>query len=238
MEYLFTITRDLFFKAPLPLRKAVNNTPYDRFIKRLYLPENINVAIVDTIKNDNDELLKKFKRNITKKSKILELYHVSREDYSHTQCDTSMSIFSHGFTRSNPYGNKGYGTYLANHGRYSLNWTGPDVPVIVCYVVDNDDGKVERYKSEIYSPESSSEYVIKDYSLIYPAYILKYKVEDNYCNEGNKYKCGYVAHGEFDCEKCDTKNEYGYATRCDCKYDTTDLADVIDKDHVEFELKN
>ena len=225
MEHLIkTIYNFISYES---IQKISHTAPIDNFMRKLYLPKTTNATIIDIIKNDNEELLNKFKRNITKKSKILELYHVSREDYSHDDCESTMSIFNNGFTMCNPYGNKGYGTYLANHGRYSLNWTGPNVPVLICYVVDNNDGKVERYKSEIYSPESSSEYVIKDFSLIYPAYILKYKVDDNLYKDNNDFKCGYVTHGEFDCEQCDTKNEYGYAKRCDCKYDTIDSYDIV-----------
>lgn len=194
-----------------------------RFEERLYLPSTMKFKLIDIEENNNPELKEKFLSQITGTSQILELYHVCRND---AEANTK-SILQKGFYPSyNPYNNKGTGTYFANHGRYSLTWAGQHAPVLVCHVIYNKNDKlVERYKSEIYSPGSaSSEYVVKNPLIIYPAYVLRYQIEGGFDRSHN---FGYVKHGGFGCFKCDTKNEYGNFKRCDCKYDEIDQSDII-----------
>jgi hypothetical protein len=193
-----------------------------KFKERLYISDKMEYKLINIEENPNSELKNKFLSKIKKNSKILELYHVCRNN---TEEDTK-SIFANGFRENyNPFSNKGIGTYFANHGRYPLTWVGCDVPVLICYIIFNEeDNLVERYKSEIYSPGYSSEYKVKDNSLIYPAYILRYNVKGRF---DNTEKCGYVEHGQFGCLECDTKNKYGNPKRCDCKYDYIDKDDII-----------
>lgn len=210
----------------------------ERFRERCYLPPSEDFKLIECTKNNNKKLSDNFKKHIKKGTKILELYHVCREDSSHTRCGNSDSIMEHGFTMCNPYGNKGYGIYLASHGRYSLNWTGPRVPVIVCHVIYNNedntsinnerDDIVNMYRSEIYSPKNSFEYRISNREHIYPAYMIKYNTVCNSEKKDSNFQQGYVKHGDFGCDVCDTKNEYGYATRCDCKLCNINFNDIID----------
>lgn len=205
-----------------------------RFKQRLYLPSNVNFEVHEFRENNLNNFINsdKFINNVTKQTKVLELYHVSREDVSHKNCSATNSIFNIGFDKKIiSEGNKGRGVYFANHSRYSLDWLGWFKPVLICHVLYNEvnSNEIDRFKSEIYSPEKSSEYVIKNTDIIYPAYQLKYSVCEN--AYGKKLEedtikgiRGYVKLGSHGCKKCDNLIK---PTRCDCKYESIDFDDLV-----------
>ncbi len=119
--------------------------------------------------------------------------------------------------------------YLANHSRYSWNWASPRNPVLICEVIA-DEERISRYRSEIFSPIWNSEYVVKDPELVYPRYILNYKIEGKIPRQIID-QIGYVKHGNFGCVPCDSevisRNHKGI--RCDCKLEPKiDSRDIIE----------
>lgn len=158
--------------------------PIPRFRDRMFLPQNSKLEIINLIKNRNKTLEQQWCKKINHNSKILELYYVCREDFFSEYNNGAESILKHGFTFCELYKTKERGVHLLNHSRYFLSWIGDIVPVIVCHVICNDDEDIKRYKSSIYSPGKNSEYIVKKFDLVYPMYMIKYKVTSNYieCN--------------------------------------------------------
>lgn len=191
-----------------------------RFVARLNLPDGFSFMLVDCRENENDVMLDKF-NNKRRANKFLQLYHAQRDS------DHSGSICNTGFHCSY-YGNKGVGVYLANHSRYAWNWASPKNPVLICEVIA-DEERISRYRSEIFSPTWDSEYVVNDPELVYPRYILKYKIEWKMPRQ-TLDQIGFVKHGEFGCVPCDSKlfgNRKG--TRCDCELEPKiDPRDVVE----------
>jgi hypothetical protein len=140
----------------------------NRFISRLHFGSKCEYKITDLIENTNNEMKEKFDK-LAEGKKVLQLYHCSKNIYQDGVID---SIFKNGF-RIGSASNKGYGVYMASHSRYAHYWGGHHV--FVCNVIA-DDTKMERYISEIYSPENNFEYVIKDTDIIYPVCYFKYAV--------------------------------------------------------------
>src|ERR1700761_2712946 len=96
-----------------------------KFNNRISLPKYFNFKLKFAQVNDNNEMLKNFKKH--KKNKpVLELYHASRDGLTAVN-----SVLKYGFKLSSG-GNKGKGIYLANHGRYSI-WASYPYHVIVCH---------------------------------------------------------------------------------------------------------
>jgi len=192
-----------------------------RFVTLLNLPDGLSFTLIDCRENENHIMLDKF-NNRNRVNKILQLYHAQVDS------DNSESICNRGFHFS-IYGNKGVGVYLANHSRYSWNWASPRNPVLICEVIAKK-GRISRYRSEIFSPIWDSEYVVKDPELVYPRYILKYKIEGEISRQTID-QIGYVKHGEFGCVPCDSKVFGGNykGTRCDCNLEPTiDPRDVVE----------
>lgn len=161
-----------------------------RFKKRLYLSSNLDFKIYEFRENNLNNFInsKNFINEIKEQTKILELYHVSREDVCHNDCSATNSIFELGF-KMEFVSVKNKGIYLSNHGRYSLDWLGWMRPVLICHVLYNEKSDdIERYESEIYSPGKSSEYIVKNTNIIYPAYQLKYYIHENYKNKTKEIK--------------------------------------------------
>lgn len=189
----------------------------DRFITRLSLGElskySPKVEIISIEENK-----KKFDiwEDKSKHKKILTLYHATDELKNY------RSIMEHGFYIGSAC-NKGYGVYLANHGRYSAFWTGGEY-VLACDVIYDKD-KVKRYRSEVKCESYDSEYVVTDTSLLYPRYLINYKltIDKEYYREYGLY----VKHGTFGCSKCDPVNRYGHSRRCDCPFKEVDERDFV-----------
>ncbi len=185
----------------------------NRFISRMSLNES-NKFIIKSIRYmPPSKNFIKLKEN----KPVLELYHKTRETDYNGNWDFN-SIIKNGFMLSR-HGNKGYGVYMANHGRYSYSWGGYDIlgnnNVIICEVI-YDPQDVFRYRSELVSPNFNSEYRITNPDLIYPKYFIEYNVE------GKKTSYGWVDHGNFGCPKCDINK-----TRCDCPLDGYDEFDLV-----------
>lgn len=199
-----------------------------RFFSRLYLPRDTKIELL------NYRKIAPSVEDVNSSKEIwLELYHVIREDILKERDRIIESILKNGFYFGSIYNNKGRGVYFANHGRYSLNWC-PGSPVLICHVKDGP--WLKRYKSEINSEgESNSEYVVHASEfenknsphsagpspiseVIKVIGILEYKVSLY------RHRChGYVKHGNFGCEKCDSKKR-----RCDCEsFPIVDPNDII-----------
>lgn len=192
-----------------------------RFTERLQLPSTFKFNLEYCVEVKNDLLLGKFNEHmkiLDKPAPILELYHASRGGIN-----AIKSISENGFRCSYNYGNKGMGVYVANHSRYSAFWVGQYTPVIICHVIGHDN-YIQRYKSELISPNYDSEFVITTPNAIYPKYILGYKLT-NYDTKFNYNRVGFVPHGAFGCHICDViKN------RCDCQQHPTVLeSDICDE---------
>lgn len=201
-------------------KKKSMDLAVQRFIERLSLPDGLSFKLVDCSENANDAMRDEFSRQ-KGVYEVLQLYHAQ------TGRDNSESICNTGF-RYSYYGNKGIGVYLANHSRYSWNWAGSSLPVLICDVIA-DDKRISRYRSEVYSPTWNSEYVVADSKLIYPRYILRYEIMGEMSREVVD-QAGYVRHGEFGCVSCDSI-VFGdrRGIRCDCKLcPTIDLRDVVE----------
>lgn len=189
----------------------------DRFIDRLSLGElskyspKLDILSIQENKKKFDDWEAK-----SKGEKILTLYHATDDIKKY------RSIMKHGFYIGSAC-NKGYGVYLANHGRYSAFWAGGKY-VLACDVIYDKDN-VKRYRSEVKCHRYNSEYVVKDTSLIYPRYLINYRLilhKDYYRENGL-----YVTHGTFGCSKCDPVNRYGHSRRCDCPFEEADERDYI-----------
>lgn len=195
-----------------------------RFTERLQLPSSFKFNLEYCVEVKNDLILSKFKEHmkiLDKPAPILELYHASRDGIS-----AIKSISEKGFRYSYNGGNKGSGVYLANHSRYSAFWVGHCTPVIICHVIGHDN-YIQRYKSEVISPNYDSEFVITNPNAIYPKYILGYKLInfDRKFNYNRYNRFGYVPHGAFGCHICDPKK-----IRCDCQQHPVVLeSDICDE---------
>jgi hypothetical protein len=196
---------------------SIQGSIANRFVERLRLNDfikfNPKIDIVSVVENDNKEMYESWKSKAEGK-RVLSLYHAT------DKLSNYQSIMKHGFYIGSAC-NKGYGVYLANHGRYSSFWAGGKY-VLHCDVI-YDKEKVKRYRSEVECSLYDSEYVVTDPSLIFPRYLINYKLDihRDYVKEHRLY----VKHGEFGCEKCDPVNEYGYSRRCDCAFDEPDVKD-------------
>lgn len=189
-----------------------------RFSTRLNLPIGLKFQVLDCKLNTN---LPAYFKSAEKTHRIMQLYHAQRGQ------DFSDAICSKGFLFTQ-MGNKGSGVYLANHSRYSWNWA-PHNPALICDVIVDLD-RIKRYRSEIYSPQWNSEYVIKDPELIYPKYILSYQIE-GVRNKEILQQIGFVKHGQFGCFSCDHQVRGGITgVRCDCELTpVVDFQDLIEK---------
>jgi len=155
-----------------------------RFTERLSLPVSWKLIVnrFNTIQN--------MEKQSAAGRPIIQLYHAINE-LGHSN-KIIESIMQHGF-RIGPACNKGYGVYLANHSRYSLNWACKQ-PVLICDVI-YEPSEVKRYRSELMSPHWDSEYVVTNPKLILPRYVLEYDIQrpnDEWLPEGTY---GYVPRG-------------------------------------------
>lgn len=170
-----------------------------RFIKKCSLPPEWKITIINVVTHQ------------APREEGIEVYHVSR---GFSPEKDIASIVKNGFNEGSPWGNKGQGVYFADHGRYAINWARSS-PVLVCQI-PLDPSKVQRYRSEIYSPDMtiSSEYVVTDRKCIIPLATITYTIEcpDPSSQFGHSQFVGYVPHGFVGCNECDKLE-----IRCDCR---------------------
>ena len=177
----------------------------NRFVKRLYLNEFKPYSFSFEITGYEKISIKK--QEFPKYNKYLQLYHkMNNNDYKLPQNKKNE-------VTCKEFGNRGTGYYFANHGRFSLFNSCANIKgvrrVLICNIdiskmVKND---IHRYKSEVYSPEStSSEYVVYSPEFIYPIAAIEYKfcISELYFNNQETFI------RDFDCEKC---REF---PRCNC----------------------
>jgi len=213
-----------------------------RFLFRLFLPAHHACRVLQITMHPDQARVKQF-YELAQGRPVLELYHA----LSSSQAPESIaSIFLHGLHAGSAC-NKGYGVYLANHGRYAWNWGGDHV--FICHVVDAP-GTLRRYRSEIYSPQAGcdSEFVFTATNatnaaglLLLPVACIHFErqvVEPTTGPEKRndvQSKDGFVQHGTFGCESCDgfefvasDGHVLDKGKRCDCEQYPTVLAqDVI-----------
>lgn len=192
----------------------------ERFVSRLSLPTGGRAQVLDCRFNT---YVSPYFQSAEKTHQVIQLYHAQRgiRDHSDAICREGFNVTL--------FGNKGSGVYLANHSRYSWDWAFPGNPVLICNVIV-DPEQIQRYRSEIYAPEWDSEYVIKDPRIIYPKYILHYKIEGCWTAEIRK-QIGFVEQGHFGCSVCDHQVIGGIkGVRCDCPLmPVVDSRDLIEK---------
>lgn len=205
-------------------KQKLRDQAIQRFVTRLSLPDGFVFKLIHCHENANESLAQKFYAKI-QTHKILQLYHAIRDGAKSLKgMDVAESICNNGF-RIGPAGNKGRGVYLANHSRYSWNWASMENPVLICDVIA-DSRLVTRHRSEILSPIMNSEYVVCDPELVFPRYVLEYKVEGEITDDILD-RIGYVQHGKFGCTPCDSYEGSWKGKRCDCKLDPMiDFRDV------------
>ncbi len=189
------------------------NISVNRFKERLHLAEGQKFVLNKLIHNKNVEY-DKFLKQRNFGERIIQLYHGSRVTDPH-------KLFKTGFSEINGGGNKGPGTYFSNMSRYQLTWFGMHEPVLVCDIIARK-GVVNRFRSELNCPVPSWEYVVNDHKMIFPKYLIYYKIIGQ---TPNLYKnhFGFINYGKFGCSKCDSK-----LIRCDCPLlPTVDKNDII-----------
>jgi hypothetical protein len=177
----------------------------ERFISRFY--SSVKFIQFSITENTSFKHLDNFNK-LSKNKQKLELYHCTR-NYNYQE--NVKSIFDDGLFPGSAC-NKGYGIYLASHSNYSLTWGGGN-HVFVCEVIA-DETLVHKYISEIYSPKNSWEYVVDDRYIIYPKYLIEYKLERI---NNHFYKNLYT---NATCENCPEykKNMEECYRRCDCRH--------------------
>ena len=167
-----------------------------RFRERLYLPARSGA-----------HMSCRALPHATPAGKCVELYHVSH--------DNADGITRCGFGAHRGRGNKGFGLYLANHGRYASTWQGLDHAFVVHVPVS---ASMRRYRSEIKCPPGvpDSEYVVTDQAQAVPVAIIRFRID------GHTGNLGWNA-GE-DCDACRAAGR----GRCDCALDpVVDPRDIV-----------
>lgn len=152
-----------------------------KFLNRLHVKNHYSFQITNLKINNNMPSVNFMKRTL--KYPVLQLFRSS-----HSSCEKHINkIFTYGFKEN--YGNQGYGVYLTSHARHSVCLGRKNV--FVCEV-SADDKHIERYLSEIYSPDNNNEYLVKyclrkPNDIIYPRFWFTYEVSENIYKEiGNK----------------------------------------------------
>jgi hypothetical protein len=135
------------------------------------------------------------------KHNSVELYHATRSDPK----NAFHSICKNGF-QIGLGNNKGFGVYVADHGRYSLFWGSTTeenyhhVMAFRCKV-----SALHQFRSEIESGsrEFNSEFVIRDPLDIWASHFISYTID-------NPEAIRFPVFVNIDCLKC-------VRTRCDCE---------------------
>jgi hypothetical protein len=168
-----------------------------RFQEKLFLPVGCTFSLQRVLVNLNSP--PKWVENDS-----IELYHSTRNEDSYS---VFVSICTKGF-RVGPACNKGYGVYLANHGRYSLFWGNRNFDgsrhIMVCRI---KVGHLHQFWSEIIS---SNETFCHEFVVPNPEYVwVSHYIEYNVIIPKSIDIPIFVEHGNFNCTTC--------TTRCDCE---------------------
>jgi hypothetical protein len=150
----------------------------------------------------------------------LELYHSARCFKRDLDESKELNIFRQGFRfYGGGFGNKGPGSYFANHSRYAWKWgsTYWGGRVIVSHIYDLNNKGIVRFRSEVAAPSplaDASEYVVRDPAIVHPRFVIDFCITGDAApiNPVFKPESRYVEHGKFGCHRCDPM-----LSRCDCE---------------------
>lgn len=162
----------------------------ERFKQRLTLPDHIKFSCNSIIQNYNDKAKNRFNSlKFHTGSPTLELYsHIpldTKIDYDEYQATIIKDLFNRGnVSVQDIFGNDTKKIILTNNPRHPItlesDFTSRSKLVMIFNVLYSKD-QISRYRSQYYSPEYNSDYVIwpfKDlcYAMIYPLYLMEYTI--------------------------------------------------------------
>jgi hypothetical protein len=206
-SFFFPEKNEKWGKAKKKFFFSKNMKAAKRFQEKLFLPKEYTFDLKKVLIN-----LQPITEWVLNNNSI-ELYHATRNQDSHS---VFMSMCTKGF-RIGPACNKGYGVYLANHGRYSLFWGNRNFDgsrhVMVCRVKVSS---LHQFHSEISSGNDifCHEFVVPNPEDVWVSHYIEYNVT---IPKSMKIP---VFVEQFNCKVC--------FQRCDCELPCTMQCTVFD----------